>query len=89
MHKNLVHYEDMFAYVKERLVMNQGEKCDHGAFPFRTRSEHIRRVFTWAQRLTSEDMNINREALCIAAIFHDSGYGILSEKKSHAEQGAI
>ncbi len=84
-----IQHENMFDYVKEKLILNQGEKCDHGAFPFRMRSEHIRCVYAWAQRLISDDMNINREALLTAAIFHDSGYGMYSEKKSHAEQGAI
>lgn len=84
-----IQHEHMLAYVRERLILNQGEKCDHGAFPFRTRSEHIRRVYAWAQRLISDEMNINREALLTAAIFHDSGYGMLSEKMNHAEQGAI
>lgn len=81
-------YKSMIEFVKHKLELNGGEECDIGFFPFRIRSEHIRRVFLWAERLVSEIEHINKEAVLVSAIFHDVGYGIDKDSNQHAENGA-
>ncbi len=78
----------MLEFVKNRLELNGGEECNIDAFPFRKRSEHIWRVFLWAERLVSELKFINEEAILVSAIFHDVGYGIGIDNDQHAENSA-
>ncbi|NLJ80442.1 MAG: HD domain-containing protein [Firmicutes bacterium] len=79
-------YKQMFKFVKDTLKASGGEQCPRH-YAFRRRSEHIRRVFTWAQRLLAEtDAKINHEAVLAAALFHDVGHG--AEDRLHAEEGA-
>lgn len=74
----------MFEFVESHLSQN-----DNVLFPFRKRSEHIKRGFMWAQRLIPKEPPINKDALLIAAIFHDVGYTSYLNVPGHAENSAI
>lgn len=81
-------YNEMFDYVKSYLKADDEE---NNRFPFRKRSDHIWRVFKWAERLAQEEdlkVTIDEEALLIAALFHDIGYGLYEGEGSHAEKSA-
>lgn len=83
-------YGKMFEFVKNELSsydLHGGEskiKINYDRF------KHTKRVFYWMNRLVNENNVkelIDFEALCIATIFHDSGYGRdFSEK--HPQYGA-
>lgn len=79
----------MFQYVRDFLASNNGEVTRIGGHQFRKRSEHIKRVFKWAERLTYGEPNINRDAVLTASIFHDVGYAVLDNDLSHAENSAV
>ena len=80
-------FENIFREVKEYLEIYGGEDDDRG-FTFRKRSEHIWRVFVWAQRLSEGcAANIDRAALLTAALFHDIGYS--KSLSDHANQSAL
>ena len=81
-------YDKMFEFVKNYLENKEAETIKIGKFPFRKRSEHIRRVFMWAQRIVDGEAYINKEAVLVAAIFHDIGYAISLDKSKHAEDSA-
>jgi uncharacterized protein len=84
--------EDMFDYVEKELnshyvVTKASSKTDINY----SRFEHIKRVYNWMFRLYERYENkgeINFQALQIATIFHDVGYGIDIERKNHANIGA-
>jgi uncharacterized protein len=81
-------YIDIFNDIKDFLEQNDENATKLGKkFPFRKRSDHIWRVFIWAKRLLCgfEMESINKNAILVAALFHDAGYGILTGSKSHAE----
>ena len=79
-------FDEMLNYVTEYLNSNGGQTSQ---LPFRVRSEHIKRVFMWTNRLIDGvDAHINRDALLTAAAFHDIGYANLSENEPHAENSA-
>lgn len=82
-------YDEMFQFVKDYLKNNDDEASKIGYFPFRKRSEHIMRVFMWAERLVKSESYINKEAVLVAAIFHDIGYALSLDNSSHAENSAI
>lgn len=82
-------YDKMFKFVKDYLENNEAETTKIGKFPFRKRSEHIRRVFMWAQRIVDGEAYINKEAVLVAAIFHDIGYAISLDNSKHADDSAI
>lgn len=42
--------------------------------PFRSRVDHIKRVYKWAERLTEGRSDFNPDILFISVIFHDIGY---------------
>jgi len=89
MHKGVKKmYQRMFQYVKD-LLLSYGDEAGIGDFPFRKRSEHIKRVFKWAERITYEEPDIDRDAVLTAAIFHDVGYSVPYNGLSHAENGAV
>lgn len=82
-------YEEMLSYVASMLEDADGPLTNNVAvYPFRKRSEHIRRVFEWAKRISVPFADIDREALLIAAIFHDSGYSVAETRMEHAPVGA-
>lgn len=78
----------MFEFVSEHLKNSDGEASENGYLPFRKRSEHIKRVFTWAKRLLNDDCNVNQEAVLISAIFHDVGYALSTDTTNHAKNSA-
>lgn len=82
-------YEKMFQFVECYLENNDGEIGNNYKFPFRKRSEHIKRVFMWAERLIDGESNINKEAVLVSAIFHDIGYALSSDNSKHAENSAF
>jgi uncharacterized protein len=81
-------YEIIFCDVKEYLEKsgNNGSKL-LTKFPFRRRSDHIYRVYIWVNRLLEKlrDTKIDKNALLLAALFHDIGYAISDNSKEHAE----
>ena len=43
----------------------------------------------WAERLMNGEINVNNEAVLIAAAFHDIGYALCEDNNQHAESSAI
>jgi len=82
-------YRQMFQYVKELLESNHGEETNIRKYPFRKRSEHIKRVFSWAEVLVYDEPDINGEAVLTAAIFHDAGYTAPCYDINHAENSVV
>lgn len=82
--------EDMISYVKNKL--EQYDLADHPTQMIRfNRFEHIMRVYKWMERLYlayPDKMDLDREALYIATIFHDVGYCVI-DMQNHAEAGAV
>lgn len=81
-------YEDMFGYVKKILEDHNAEETRIHPCPFRKRSEHIKRVCMWAERITDCGLPVNKEAVMIASVFHDSGYALAPYNSSHAQHSA-
>ena len=80
-------YKQIFDEVKNYLLKHSGNDDDRG-FAFRKRSDHMWRVFTWAERLVEGCAeNIDKNALFIAALFHDTGRYI--SHSDHANQSAF
>lgn len=81
-------YQEIMNFVQKTLEENGGERDSKGRFPFRKRSEHIQRVYTWAVRLLEEDSPIDKEALLLAALFHDIGYDDMDNADTHQIRSA-
>lgn len=80
---------DIFAYVRAFLVQHGGQQPPDRSFPFRDRSDHIRRVCQWARRLADGAAEpVDRDALFTAALFHDIGYGDARDGVPHAANSA-
>jgi uncharacterized protein len=82
-------YDKMFQFVNEHLKNSDVEASKIGCFPFRKRSEHIKRVFSWAKRLMDGECDVNKEAVLVSAIFHDAGYSVSANNTNHAENSAV
>lgn len=83
MFENELHRE-IFNYV-ETVFKEKNKNCLCGEIhKFRTRSEHIRRVYKWSGRLSEGLTDINTESLKIAALFHDVGYIYQNDDYPHA-----
>lgn len=82
-------YDEMFQYVKQYLENSGRDVVNAGYIPFRKRSEHIKRVLMWVQRLIREESYINKEAVLVAAIFHDIGYCLSLDNSTHAQNSAV
>lgn len=86
-------YDKMLQFVKDSLAEYDVAATQLGnSYPFRKRSEHTKRVFMWAKRLiddTQLEKPVNKEAVLISAIFHDSGYADYLNKSEHAISSAI
>ena len=80
-------YDDMFDYVLNVLTVNNGIKSKQAKFTFRNRFMHIKRVFGWAKRIM-ECLDVDKDVVLTAAIFHDSGYSLDKSKDEHALRGA-
>lgn len=80
-------FKEIFNDIKDYLEID-GRNDDDRGFTFRKRSDHMWRVFVWVERLIEEcTENINKDALLIAALFHDIGRHISHE--DHPNQSAI
>lgn len=75
-------HEEMFLYVKK--VLEEGNAIRSTNFNFRNRFEHIKRVYKWCLRLMEDNLNVNKEVVLVAAIFHDVGY--CKGKEKHEEE---
>ena len=86
-----MNYEELFAYVKDELTAYDG----HGGVAKTrikySRYDHTVRVYNWAMILAEDYKDtIDMEALQIATIFHDIGYGLNKEDMgNHAADGAV
>lgn len=67
-------HKALFDYVEETLNESGRNILDHGKAPFRSRADHIRRVYKWCHFLSHQYVDIHLEILLVAAIFHDIGY---------------
>lgn len=80
-------FTEIFNEVKEYLESHGGNNHD-GGITFRKRSDHMWRVYIWVERLIKDcTENINKDALRIAALFHDIGRYI--SHSDHANQSAL
>lgn len=85
-------FNKYFDYVKNYLINNDGDNSPNPLHSFRSRVDHIRRVYIWTTRLLEKDVHLSKEdeeVVLTAAIFHDIGYRNDESKKNHAEKGAI
>ena len=67
-------YMGYLAYVKGYLTRNRGMVSPNPLHPFRSRYQHTIRVLHWCFRLSEGMEEVDLDALCTAAIFHDIGY---------------
>ena len=80
-------FQEILNDVEEYLKIDARNDDDRG-FTFLKHSHHMRRVFVWVQRLMEDcTEDINRNAVLIAALFHDIGRHISHE--DHPNQSAI
>lgn len=80
-------YEDMLHYVKEFLQSPDAKAALLSSkFPFRDRFDHTLRVYKWALRINEIEKG-DEEIISIAAIFHDVGKWLKTDKP-HALVGA-
>lgn len=73
-------YTRVIEYVKEMTVQNG--RPDN--YPFRSRFEHIMRVYRWAIKLQAKEGG-DLEIIALAALMHDIGW---EENRPHAEVSA-
>ena len=83
---DVYNYDDMFNYVLNFLTINDCIKSKKDKFTLRYSFNHIKRVFGWANRIM-ECLDVKKEVVLTATIFHDCGYSLLS-KEDHALRGA-
>lgn len=83
-------HQEILAYVEATLEAADQNRCEGGQFPFRKRTEHILRVYRWAQRLMGGQEPINQEVVLLAALLHDIGYARVQPdtRKHHAAYSA-
>ena len=67
-------YNKMLRYVCKLLNTGENRILEKNTNQIRNRAEHTKRVLMWINRLSISYRRIDKEALIIAAIFHDSGY---------------
>ena len=79
-------YEEYLEYVRNYLIEHKGLMSENPNQTFRSRYEHTKRVIKWLD-IISEGMDIDREALYMAAVFHDVGYED-KDRKEHGKRGA-
>ena len=82
--------EELFAYVKEALSTYDGHGGVSKTRIKYSRYDHTVRVYNWVMILAEDyQETIDMEALQIATIFHDIGYGLNKEDMgSHGKDGA-
>ncbi len=87
-------FEKEIDYVKKYLLAHNGDISRRSQETFRHRSEHVIRVKNWCEKII-ESLSIEKkksldiEAIYLAAIFHDVGYGSEHFKNSHGIEGAM
>lgn len=86
-------YKNELEFVKKYLIEHDGDKSRRDSETFRKRHKHAINVLNWAKRLVSElepeiVKTLELEALYLACIFHDVGYGSEYYKNSHAIEGS-
>lgn len=79
-------YEQYLSYVRDYLKEHNGIKSTVPEQTFRDRLEHTKRVIRWLD-IISEGIEADREALYLAAVFHDIGYAD-KDNKNHGKRGA-
>lgn len=83
---NVIMYEQYLNYVRDYLTAHNGIKSENPEQTFRDRFEHTKRVIKWLD-IISEGIEADREALYLAAVFHDIGYED-KDRKEHGKRGA-
>lgn len=82
-------YKTYLMYVRDYLISHNGINSPNPLHPFRSRYHHTIRVLHWCFRLCEEEPeleeNLDKEALYLAAIFHDIGRAD-RDNESHAER---
>ena len=82
-------YAKMLQFVVNYLENSNDAAASIRHFPFRKRSEHSKRVFMWAQRLSDSESYFNKKAVLVSSIFHDVGYAISVDSSKHAANSAV
>ena len=84
-------FEGLFAYVRDALAAYDGHGGVSKTRIKYSRYDHTERVYNWAMILAEDYKDtIDMEALQIAVIFHDIGYGLNKEDMDHhAADGAV
>lgn len=77
-------HREIFNYVENIFTESNKNFLDGEVHAFRTRSEHIRRVYNWSNRLSEGISDIDKESLKLAALFHDVGYSNQVDNRPHA-----
>lgn len=80
-------YKEMLAYVEKTLMEGNGNNSKNPLQTFRTRFEHIKRVYVWVNRLLPDFPNVDEKVVKTAACFHDVGYAGVGYKKNHNIKG--
>ena len=86
-------WEKEIDFVKEQLIKQNGDNSPRQAETFRHRHEHLIRVLHFCRKIIDsmsyDERNVlNIDAIELAAIFHDVGYGVESFKNSHGIEGS-
>lgn len=86
-------FEEELKYVHEYLINHNGDNSPRINETFRHRSKHVYNVYQWAIRIYNEldkllQAKIDQNALYLACIFHDVGYGSEHFHNSHPIEGA-
>lgn len=86
-------FEEELKYVQDYLISHNGDNSPRINETFRHRSKHVNNVFRWALRIYNEldyllQAKIDQNALYLACIFHDVGYGSEHFHNSHPIEGA-
>lgn len=79
-------YEEYLVFIGSVLEENSGNRVIGGHQPFRSRVQHLRRVFEWST-IFRKELEVDEEILDLAILFHDVGYGE-SDKGNHPKRGA-
>lgn len=82
-------YGEMLEFVEKKLIEGEGNASRNIFQTFRSRFEHIKRVFTWVNRLLPDFPNVNVDVVKTATVFHDSGYAGEGYKMNHPQKGVM
>jgi len=76
-----IDYERFLKFVKETLDTTHSNISRR--HPFRDRNSHIRRVMSWAERISEGIPDVDMQVLLTACAFHDAGYNHDDESVKH------